>query len=282
MENLLKKIILTNIQRFSLHDGPGIRTTVFLKGCSLRCPWCCNPENLCNQIQNYIKDGNSGVYGKYYTADEVYKEVIKDKKFYNGEVNDYKITEPFLLDKLPGGVTFSGGECIMQIKQIEPLIEKLKEEHIHMAVETCLFAPQENVNLAIKYIDLFYVDMKILDSKLCEKHQNGRMELYMSNLNVLLNTGKPIVIRIPVIGGYTDGIENRSAICKFLDMHKKRLLKVELIKEHNFGLSKYKSLIDAGNTGFNEPVYKGVSNSLMEMYKTEIEKIGLWVEVCKI
>lgn len=70
----MKKILLTNIQRFSLYDGPGIRTTIFLKGCSLRCPWCSNPENLISVPQNYIKDGISGIYGKYYSQDELVSE----------------------------------------------------------------------------------------------------------------------------------------------------------------------------------------------------------------
>ena len=76
-----KNILLTNIQRFSLHDGPGIRTTVFLKGCSLRCPWCSNPENLKPHPEKYMKDGIDGIYGKYYSASELVKECLKDKNF---------------------------------------------------------------------------------------------------------------------------------------------------------------------------------------------------------
>ena len=72
-------MIITNIQKFSLHDGPGIRTTVFMKGCSLCCPWCSNPENLKSFIEYYIKDGKRGIYGKEYTVEEVFNEVIKDK-----------------------------------------------------------------------------------------------------------------------------------------------------------------------------------------------------------
>lgn len=81
-------MIITNIQKFSLHDGPGIRTTVFMKGCSLCCPWCSNPENLKSFIEYYIKDGKRGIYGKEYTVEEVFNEVIKDKPFYgdNGGV----------------------------------------------------------------------------------------------------------------------------------------------------------------------------------------------------
>ena len=140
-------MLITNIQRFSLHDGPGIRTTIFLKGCSLRCPWCANPENIKPYPEKYYKDGIEGIYGKNYTYDEVYNEIIKDRAFYDEN----------------GGVTFSGGEALLYVNEILPLLEKLKKERITIAVETCLFIPTENLRRVIPYIDYFYVDMKILD-----------------------------------------------------------------------------------------------------------------------
>ena len=84
-----KKIYVTNVQRFSLHDGPGIRTTVFLKGCSLRCPWCSNPENLIYEPQKYIKDGIYGIYGRQYEIEELYSEIVKDINFYDGKKVSY-------------------------------------------------------------------------------------------------------------------------------------------------------------------------------------------------
>ena len=95
----MDKILLTNIQRFSLHDGPGIRTTIFLKGCSLRCPWCSNPENLNPYPEEYIKDGNRGIYGKEYAIDEIFIEVMKDKDYYESN----------------GGLNFSGGEALLKV-----------------------------------------------------------------------------------------------------------------------------------------------------------------------
>ena len=83
---MMDKILVTDIQRFSFHDGTGIRTTVFLKGCSIRCPWCSNPENLEPAIQRYIKDGNEGLYGRWYSSAELYQEVIRDKEFYIGDI----------------------------------------------------------------------------------------------------------------------------------------------------------------------------------------------------
>ena len=119
MEDLYDKILVTNIQRFSLHDGPGIRTTVFLKGCSLKCPWCANPENLKPYQEKYIKNGIISTYGKYMSCEEIYDEVIKDKNFYI-EVS-HSMTNNYL-ESLPGGITFSGGEALLQVEKIIPLL----------------------------------------------------------------------------------------------------------------------------------------------------------------
>lgn len=282
METTNNKILITNIQRFSIHDGPGIRTTVFFKGCSLHCPWCCNPENISNKIQAYIKDDIEGIYGKYCTVDEIYGEVIKDRVFYYGELTDYQITNSSLFNRLPGGVTFSGGECLLQMKQIKPLLLKLDREHIHMVVETCLFVPEENLDIAIKYIDMFYIDVKILNNMTCKRFLQADIDIYMKNLEKLMDATKPIVIRIPVIGGYTDGIDNRKQVCGLIEKYKTRILKVEIVKENHLGVSKYNSLIKAGNAEFDVPDYRGVSDELIEQYKTEVENIGVWVEVCKV
>lgn len=272
----MSNILLTNIQRFSLHDGPGIRTTVFLKGCSLRCPWCSNPENLESKTQKYIKNGIEGLYGKDYTWDELYHEILKDKVFYDGDCGSKD------LNKMPGGVTFSGGECLLQMDELEPLLERLNKEGIHTAVETCLFALASQLFIAIKYIDLFYVDIKILDEEKCKEVLSGTLSVYHTNLQTLLNSGKPIVFRIPVIGGYTDGDDNRKRVVEMLRNVKGNVLKIELIKEHNLGTSKYQSLID-GKNDIKIPKYTGVSDELMEQYKKEIEVVvNIPVEVCKI
>ena len=287
-----KNILLTNIQRFSLHDGPGIRTTVFLKGCSIHCPWCSNPKNLLHREQRYVKmDHNGkveeeGTYGKWYSPDELYSEVIKDKSFY-GYCNANSAT---YLDSLPGGVTFSGGECMLQMKELDPMLQRLNDEQIHTIVETSLFCSSVQLSIAIKHIDLFYVDIKVLNDDLCSSSLGGRIELYKNNLVTLLNSGKPVVFRLPVIGGYTDSEENRKAVVELIESKAKsysNLLKIEILKEHNLGTNKYQSLIDGGNE-IMLPEYNGVSDELMGQYKIEIEE-GLMivgssipVEICKI
>lgn len=284
IEAMKNKILLTKIQRFSLHDGPGIRTTCFVKGCSVRCPWCCNPENWSSEIQNYVKNGQKGVYGVLYSDEQLYIEVIKDKAFYVGETSNFSITSADDIDLLPGGVTFSGGECLLEIHSLEPLIRRLNQEQIHTVVETSLFVPPNNIQLAKEIIDFFYVDVKVLDEKKCQTILHGNLNLYLSNLDALLNSGKPVVIRIPVIGGYTDDVVNRRKVVDLISNYTDKILKVELMKEHHLGIGKYQSL-SACNVGYPTPNYKGVSDDLIMQYKFEIEnKIGnrIPVEVCKI
>ena len=256
MNSLLRA---TNIQRFSLHDGPGIRTTVFLKGCLLRCPWCSNPENLNYQREKYIKDGKEGVYGRDYTCDEIFEEVMKDKAFYDED----------------GGVTFSGGEALLQATDLIPLLSRFKQEGITTAVETSLFVPTENLLSVIHLIDFFYVDMKIMDIDSCKEVEKGDLSLYLANLDELIKS-KKITVRIPVIGGYTDGEKNRKSVIEEIKKREFGILKIELIKEHNLAESKYKSL------GM-EMSYHGVSDELMNQYKKEFEEVlSIPVEVCKI
>lgn len=272
------RILLTNIQRFSLHDGPGIRTTVFLKGCSLRCPWCSNPENLLPSLQQYTIDGIEGTYGKYMSADELVHECLKDKVYYDGKLNfpeNWRITTAADIEKLPGGVTFSGGEALLQMDRLIPVIEVLHGANIHIVVETSLFASPSSVELAINNIDFFYVDMKILEPERCKAVEKGKIEQYLGNLDRLMKSTAPVVIRVPVIGGQTDGDENRRAVKELLLQYKSRVLKIELIKEHNLGKLKYCSLN-------MEMKYTGVDDSLMEQYKAELEDVGIPVEICKI
>lgn len=280
MDCIENGILHTNIQRLSLHDGPGIRTTVFLKGCSLRCPWCSNPENLRQYPETYIKDGLNGVYGKYYTSEELLKEVLKDRNYYDGKIDqkDWQIKDSKKIESLPGGVTFSGGEALLQMSAIVPVCEFLHGQGIHIAVETCLFVPSESVKLALENIDFFYIDIKILDAEKCKAVEHGDLNVYLSNLNTVMKAGVPVVIRIPVIGSFTEDEHNRKAVHDLIKMSTEaggNILKIELIKEHNLGESKYKSL------GM-ELVYHGVEDELMEQYKVELSDLGILTEVCKI
>ena len=231
-----------------------------MKGCSLKCPWCSNPENIKPYPEKYYKDGVEGIYGKNYTCDEVYNEIIKDRAFYDEN----------------GGVTFSEGEALLYVNELLPLLEKIKKERITTAVETCLFIPTDNLERVIPYIDYFYVDMKILDKSRCRSLLEGNLDLYKTNLK-LLASQRAITIRIPVIGHYTDDNENKVAIIDEIKKIAKNVLKVELIKGHNLSESKYKSL------GISIPKYNEVSDTSLKQYKEMIEEaVKAPVQICKI
>lgn len=262
----MEDVFITNIQRFSLHDGPGIRTTVFCKGCSLHCPWCSNPENISASPEPYRKDGKDGIYGKRISSEALFEELMRDRLFY-GQIDANM--------GLPGGVTFSGGEPLLQFDRLEPLLYRLRAEGIHICVETCLFVPMDKLEIAIENVDLFYIDIKLLDPENCKGILGGDLERYLTNLDRVFSAKKPVIFRVPVIGGYTDDKDNIANVVKLINRYLP--LKVELLKEHNLGESKYESL---GKTPLK---LDRVSDADMERYRQLVnEKTGVLTEICKV
>ncbi len=251
------KVVISNVQRFCLKDGPGIRTTVFFKGCNLRCPWCCNPENIKFDIENYEYKEEKGVYGYEISLDDLEKEILKDKEYYEND----------------GGVTFSGGECLLQFNKIEPLLINLKEKGINICVETALTVPTETVDIAMKYVDEFIVDIKILDEK-SEHKVNGNVTLYKENVKKLFDNNSKVIFRIPLVPEYTMTKENMKEIIKFLEQYKAE--KVEIFKIHRLGEKKYKTL------GKEMQEFLEVSNNEIEEMIGKIEDLGIKAEYCNI
>lgn len=274
-----QKILITRIQRFSLHDGPGIRTTVFLKGCSLHCPWCCNPENILPSVEPYWRHGVESLWGEWYSQEELYKVLIKDKAYYVGELkkDKYSITNHEMISKLPGGITFSGGEALLQISAYKDLLIRLASEGIHRTVETSLFVSKEHVKKAIECFDLFYVDAKMLIREECKRIIGGDLDLYLSNFALLQNTGKPIILRIPVIGGYTDKERNIGNILDWLlKIKTDNIIKIELLNGHHLGNQKYLDL------GKSVPLIEELSDEKLDNYKNRISQTGIMTEIKKI
>ena len=289
-KHMNSQILISDIQRFSLHDGPGIRTTVFLKGCTLHCPWCSNPETIRPQPQLFLRDGKQIICGRWMKDTELVRELMKDRTFFAQKISGYgpepgwQISRADEIRFLPGGVTFSGGEPLAQIRQIAPVIGMLHEEGIHIACESSLYIGEEEMSLALEQIDFFYADLKILDPDKAMQFQHGDTKLYLTNLERLLKyrrNGKriPVVIRVPVIAGYTDGKDQRDSAVRLLARLKEENaapLQVELLKEHALGSSKYTSL------GLPAPAYHGVEDDAMEAYCRQIRSAGLEVRVCRI
>ena len=251
------KVIVSNIQRFCLKDGPGIRTTVFFKGCNLKCPWCSNPENIEFKFQEYENQGEKGIYGYEIELKDLEKEILKDKIFYeNG-----------------GGVTFSGGDCLLQFEKLEPSLKKLKEQKINIAVETSLTVPEKLVSIAIKYVDLFIIDIKILDEEAIQKI-NGNVELYKENIKKVFESQKKVIFRIPLVPDYTVTDKNIKEILKLLEKYKP--IKVEIFKIHRLGEKKYKTL------NKEMPIFKELKEEKIKQIKTQIENLGIKAEYCKL
>jgi pyruvate formate lyase activating enzyme len=214
-----KQGIIFNIQRFSVNDGPGIRTTVFLKGCPLSCNWCHNPEGISNKIQTH----NGETFGKKITAEDLFTEINKDRVFY---------------DQSGGGATFSGGEPLAQPDFLYENIERCKENGIHTAIDTTGYADLGLIKKISKKADLFLYDLKFIDPRLHIKHTGVSNSEILENLNFLLNKGYKVIIRIPLIPDITFTGQNLNEIIRFLDKYETKP-EINLLPYHRIAQGKY-------------------------------------------
>ena len=252
------KATIFDIERNSYVDGPGIRTTVFFKGCNLRCAWCHNPESqsakpqmmfyknkctgcgkcrekcpnsmekcdLCGRCTLYCPHDAREICGKEYTVDEVMREILKDKAFY---------------ENTGGGVTFSGGECMLQIDFLEEILRECKKNGIHTAVDTAGHLLFERFERILPYTDLFLYDVKCYDSEKHKQYTGVGNELILENLKRLLATDKSVWIRIPIIPTVNDTEEEIRSIRSFL-LSCGTPEKVELLPYHAMGEHKYAAI----------------------------------------
>lgn len=194
--------IVFDIKKFAIHDGPGIRTTIFLKGCPLDCWWCHNPESKNPGIEK-IETQHSGTkqIGQRKTGSELLEIVLKDRIFY---------------EQSKGGVTLSGGEPLMQADFCYFLLKLFKDKALHTAIDTCGYAHIEEFQKIIPYVDLFLFDLKSLDQQLHKKYTGKGLRLVLENLDFLLEQNCDIEIRIPLIPGITDTEKNLKSIRDYL------------------------------------------------------------------
>lgn len=244
-----------NIQKFCTDDGPGIRTTVFLKGCPLKCVWCHNPESqsaepeimfhadkctrcgkcegVTAQSESFVCiNGAKEICGKNASVDYVVDEVLKDKCFY---------------DNSGGGVTLSGGEPLYQYDFSLSLLKKFKKYKLHTAIETCGFASPTKIREIANYTDLFLFDFKETNSALHKSFTGFGNEPILSNLELLSNMKKQIVLRCPVIPGCNDRPEHFNGICNIANALE-GIIGVEIEPYHSLGENKYFSLGRATHT----------------------------------
>ena len=238
------KGLIADIQRASIHDGDGVRTTVFFKGCPLSCRWCHNPECIsfekeilyylekcihCGMCDKGCFSGARVVCGKSMTADEVLSEIMLDVPYYGKN----------------GGVTFSGGEPFAQGKFLNACIDKCRENKINCAVETSLIYFDENV---FGKLDFVMADLKIWNSDLHKKYTGTGNERIIQNFENLNKLNIPIIARTPVIPEINQEIDKISAFLKTLS----NVRKYELLPYHPLGNSKRKALGQKAD-GFSVP-----------------------------
>ncbi len=261
------------IKRFAVHDGDGIRTTVFIKGCPLKCVWCHNPEGIsfkseiaffdnkctlcgdcvsvcpsgvhkldsgihtldrvkcigCGKCEDECLNGALKLYGEEMTVDELLPILLEDKDFYSNS---------------GGGVTLSGGECLMQADFCAELLKALKKNGINTAVDTCGFVSKTNIDKVMPYTDTFLYDIKAFDEETHIKCTGQSNKTILENLEYINLKGKKIEIRIPYVPEYNDSeIEKIAAFLKPLE----NVVKVKILPYHNYAGSKYRSL-DMQNT----------------------------------
>lgn len=266
----MKKIkgLIFDIRRFSTKDGPGIRTTVFFKGCPLTCIWCHNPEGRLTDIQQVTRINKVGVYefhvdemiGKDMSVDEVMKEILKDSITY---------------EESGGGVTLSGGEPLVQIDFLFKLLKILKSSNIHTAIDTSGYSNLENIKKIIDYTDLFLYDLKLLDDDLHRKYTLVSNECILNNLEYILQNGKEVIIRFPVISGINDTRENINKMKDFISSKKGKIKEIHLLPFHNIANNKYNKL-KLENIMKDVPALD--EKDLISM-KEEFESVGLTVKI---
>ncbi len=265
-----RKGLVFSIQRYSTEDGPGIRTTVFMKGCPLRCLWCHNPEGQeffpqiafndsrcigckgcvdacpqgaikftedgsrtdggkcqnCGKCAEVCPTGARELVGKYMTAEEVFSEVERDTLFYRSS---------------GGGVTVGGGEPTMQPRFLVEFLRKCHEQGIHTALDTSGYAEWKEMEEILKHVDLVLYDIKQIDLVKHAEYTGVSNELILENARRISSKGIPMIIRVPVIPGYTDGEDSVRSILEFACILKS-VAKVELLPFHRLGEPKYRKL----------------------------------------
>lgn len=222
--------VVFNVQRFCLHDGPGIRTVVFLKGCPLACAWCSNPESrqLAPQQMLDLNAPGSGAMttvGEYACVADVVEQCLKDKPFY---------------EESGGGVTLSGGEALFQHRFALNLLRQLQRHGVHTALETTAFVSPKIFKRVMPYVDLFLIDVKHYDRATHKKWTGKGTRRIHANIAAAIYRGKDVLVRIPVIPGVNDSLADAQGFC---DLFRRiGVTRVQLLPFHQYGESKYQAL----------------------------------------
>ena len=215
-----------DIQRYSIHDGPGIRTIVFLKGCYLRCKWCCNPESQQYEIQNMTRAGKTEIVGRDVTVEQVMDEVSSDRVYYS---------------RSGGGITLSGGECMAQPDFAEALLRACHDYGFNTAIETTAYASREVVDRLLPHVDHFLMDIKHMDSAKHEAFTGRPNGQILENARYIAENSNHLIIRVPVVPTFNASVEEIKDIARFADSLP-NVNELHLLPYHRLGQDKYTGL----------------------------------------
>lgn len=257
------KATIFDIQKNSFVDGPGIRTTVFFKGCNLDCKWCHNPEGKSFEKQILFYEDrckkcgrckNHNMFDDEFTCLNDAKQVC-GREYSVRELFDIIMTDKIFYDTSKGGVTFSGGECMLRIDFLREILIMCRNSQIHTAVDTAGCVEWERFKKILPYTDLFLYDIKAYDDNIHQKYTGVSNKLILENLKKLFKSGMNVIVRIPVISKVNDTYEEMQNIKDFLSPFNP--INVELLPYHKMGENKYKAL------GINAPVFEIPSEDKM-------------------
>ncbi len=259
--------IIFDIKRFAIHDGPGIRTTVFLKGCPLNCWWCHNPESQSFKIQIVqspkreisFYSNRQEIIGRNILGHELIRIILKDELYY---------------EESNGGVTISGGEPLSQFDFLFNFLSLLKKEKIHCALDTSGYCNSIKIVSLTHLVDIFLYDIKIIDEDLHKKYTGVSNEIILENLRLLSEKRSELYIRIPIIPSINDGEKEISDIIKFLGTIN-GISQVDLLPYHNIGKDKYTKL---GLPYLVEGIVKP-SDEFMNKLRVKFEDFGYNVNI---
>lgn len=248
-----------DIQRYSIHDGPGIRTIVFLKGCPLRCRWCCNPESQKHEIENMMFEGKNKVMGRDTTVGEVLDEVMRDMTYYR---------------RSGGGITLSGGECLFQPSFGEALLRASKESGINTAIETTGFAKFETIEKFLPYVDYVLMDIKHINDEKHKAFTTQSNKLILENARKIAEYGANLTIRVPVVPTFNDTPAEIAEIAKFA-ASLPNVKNFHLLPYHRLGQGKYEGLGREYTLSSIEPI----PDDKIQLLLAAAEKSGLECQI---
>jgi pyruvate formate lyase activating enzyme len=263
------KGIIFSVKRYAIHDGPGIRVTFFMKGCPLSCWWCHNPEGISPEPEEVLRTNRVG--DKEFT-----RKTIAGKPYEVRDIISILDKERVFIDKSGGGVTFSGGEPLMQPQFLLEALKACCEEGYHTAVDTSGYYPASTLKKIIPFTDLFLYDLKHPDPHQHKLFTGVSNETILNNLRILLESRKDVILRIPIVPGINDNEEFLAGFMKIITDSKCENIKmINLLPYHTTGSSKYRKF----NRTNRMEGYKQPSDARMQEISGFFGSTGIKVKI---